>query len=211
MTFQFDAQAALIRAREARRERPKAPILPKVTELAADRAPTLGTLGTLGGGAEAKFAAFEERAAIIEFDAGRTRAAAEDEAAREAGHADADEFRRWLVSEYGRGLHSLRQADLCSSGRAYVETAVAFVRDGWAERALAAGWGPHELLRADEDKPWARLDRLGAAYLADRPIGVGADFIELAPTGSEPRKLWRYRGDGCGCWPWHALRVVDGR
>lgn len=210
MIFRFDARASLARARVAREGSPTVPILPVVSVLATVKAPTVGSVGTVGRGHEAKCAAFEERAAIVEFDAGLSRTAAEDGAAREEGHADAVSFHRWLASEYERGLRSLQTTNLCPSGRAFVETALEFVGSGWAERALAVGWGPHELLRADEDRPWDRLDRLGAAYLANDPIGVTADYIELEPVRREPRRVGRWRGDGKGCWPWHALRVVGG-
>ncbi len=154
--------------------------------------------------------AFEERAAILEFDAGRTRAAAEDEAAREKGHADRKAYRRWLAGEYERGLLILRRSGLCASGAAYVETGLQFVRSGWAERALAAGWGDHELFRADENFPWQRIERLGAGFLAADPIGVTAEYIDLEPAGREPRRIPRCRGDGYGCWPWHSVRAANG-
>ena len=41
--------------------------------------------------------AFEERAAIAEFDGGCSRGAAEDLAARSQGFNDADDYWRWLA------------------------------------------------------------------------------------------------------------------
>ena len=41
--------------------------------------------------------AFEERAAIVEYDGGLSRRAAEDVAARAQGFDDADDYWRWLA------------------------------------------------------------------------------------------------------------------
>ncbi len=41
--------------------------------------------------------AFEERAAIVEFDGGSTRATAEDVAARAQGYRDASAYWQWLA------------------------------------------------------------------------------------------------------------------
>ncbi len=44
--------------------------------------------------------AFEERAAVAQYDGGLSRSGAEDLAARQQGFADADAYWQWLAADY---------------------------------------------------------------------------------------------------------------
>jgi hypothetical protein len=47
----------------------------------------------------------------------------------------------------------------------FLDDARRFVDEGWAHRAEALGWEPHDLIGCDGIKPYARIDRLGLIWL----------------------------------------------
>jgi hypothetical protein len=47
----------------------------------------------------------------------------------------------------------------------------------WGEAAMAQGWTPQDLFGCDATAPWARVDRLGLAWLME-----GADVIDVTRT-----------------------------
>ncbi|MEO1104985.1 MAG: hypothetical protein AAFW98_14865 [Pseudomonadota bacterium] len=147
------------------------------------------------------FGDFAERAAILEYDGGLNRHEAEDIAARDAGFDDAAAFRVTLCASWRTQLDAMQGPELPPSGSDYVANAVAFVDGGWAERALEVGWTEAELVGADEVAPWARLDRLGAAYLIPNPAAITITEISQAVRGGDPLVLRRsLRRDGAPPW-----------
>lgn len=149
-----------------------------------------------------------ERAAILEHDAGLTRPEADDQAAREAGFADAAAYRAQLMRYWRHGLTRLHGADASIAGRRCTAAALSFIADGWAEKALGLGWGEQELLWADEAAPWVRFDRLGAAYFGAgiRVACITADTVTFCSLDGARTVLQRHRGDGRGNAPWLRLR-----
>jgi hypothetical protein len=62
-----------------------------------------------------------------------------------------------------------------------------FVDEGWARRAAALGWKPHDLIGCDEIKPYARVDRLGLIWLLNgrAVIAITGDTARICgATGS---------------------------
>jgi len=96
----------------------------------------------------------EERAAIVEHDGGIPRAWAEGFARLDPNRAPGDvPSRRWLqfIDDIGR-----------------------FLDDGWAERAVALGWGPLDLFGCDRERPFARIGYAGLLWLLN-----GDKLIEI--------------------------------
>jgi len=96
---------------------------------------------------EAEQAAFDERAAIIEFDGGAPRAWAEALARLDPVCPPGDiSPARWLqfIDDCGR-----------------------FLDDGWAARAAALGWGPLQLFGCNRDEPFARISQAGLLWLLE--------------------------------------------
>jgi hypothetical protein len=90
-------------------------------------------------------AAEEERAAIVEYEAGIPRAWAEGFARLRPERPLADVSpKRWqqFIDDIGR-----------------------FLDAGWAEKASALGWGPLDLFGCDRERPFARLDHAGLLWL----------------------------------------------
>jgi hypothetical protein len=144
---------------------PKPAKAPKVAASPLDAAPiTLGALATLGGGQlktqncepepDAWTDAHEERAAIVEYDAGTPRAWAEGFARLDPDKPPGDvPARRWLrfINDCGR-----------------------FLDGGWPAHAAALGWGPLDLFGCDRERPYARLDHQGLPWLVN-----GGSVVEL--------------------------------
>jgi hypothetical protein len=108
---------------------------------------------------------FEERAAIIEHDAGLTRQEAETLAAREQGFADADSLHGEMVRRWAAEIERLAKLSAVSPEcAAALKRARAFIDQGWALQAARLGWGETELFGVCPRKPWARLDRKGVAF-----------------------------------------------
>jgi hypothetical protein len=106
--------------------------------------------------------AFEERAAIAEYDGGTPRVWAEALARLDPSRPPADvPHRRWV-----------RFLDDC--GR--------FLDEGWATRAEAFGWGPLELFGCHRDKPFARISHCGLLWLLNRRqlLALTSDTARIA-------------------------------
>lgn len=96
---------------------------------------------SVGGWSESE----EERAALVEYDAGAPRAWAEALARLHPGQPPADVTPgRWLqfIDDCGR-----------------------FLDAGWADRAAVLDWHPLNLFGCDRERPFARLDRAGLLWL----------------------------------------------
>src|SRR5271155_3871030 len=96
----------------------------------------------------------EERAAIIEYDGGASRPWAEALARLDPARPPGDvPPKRWL-----------RFIDDCGL----------FLDGGWADRADALGWGPLDLVGADRERPFARIEHQGLLWLLN-----GGRIVEL--------------------------------
>ena len=114
----------------------------------------------------------EERAAIVEYESGVPWA--EGFARLDPNKPPADvPAKRWLhfIDDCGR-----------------------FLDAGWAEKAVALGWGPLDLFGADRERPFARIDHMGLLWLCK-----GGTIIELyrdravLKTQSGTRQTYRRR------------------
>jgi hypothetical protein len=97
-------------------------------------------------------------------------------------------------------LSPKRAAD--ARGLDCIAAALRFIAEGWAEKAVALGWGELELFGADPRAPWERLDRLGAAYSPFTVQDVDAERILYAPA---MRRLRASQADGAAL-PWEGDR-----
>lgn len=150
--------------------------------------------------------AFEERAAIAEYDRGMDRDAAERFAARAQGFESVSDLRGAAAAEWRRRLEGMAAKETSPSALVRIEAALRFVADGWAEMAAALGWPELELFGADPRAPWERLDRLGAAFSRHTPGAVTAEAIIYPGTGARPMRLYRgSQADGAGL-AWEAER-----
>lgn len=96
----------------------------------------------------------DERAAIVEYDAGIARPWAEALARLDPNKPPTDvPPSRWV-----------RFIDDCGH----------FLDGGWGARAMELGWGPLDLFGCDRERPFARVDHLGLLWLLN-----GGDVIEL--------------------------------
>ena len=86
--------------------------------------------------------AFEERAAIIEHDAGLPRQEAETLAAQEQGHADADSLHGGIADRWAAEIERLVSLPAVSpEGAEALQWARAFISAGWERRAVRLCWG----------------------------------------------------------------------
>ena len=109
--------------------------------------------------------AFEERAAIIEHDAGLPRQEAETLAAQEQGHADAGSLHGATVQRWAAEIGRLAKLPAVSpEGAEALKLARAFINEGWALQAARLGWDEVELFGVCPRAPWQRLDRKGVAF-----------------------------------------------
>lgn len=152
---------------------------------------------------------FEERSAILQHDEGLSRSNAESLAAREEGFADAHALRSGLCLSWEHSLSKIQDADLTRQANECVRNAIAFINEGWAIRAFELGWTEAELVWADVRAPWARLDNIGAAYLARRIEKVTTETIVCGVAAGSPLNIRRARGDGRVAPPWLGLEVLQ--
>jgi hypothetical protein len=116
----------------------------------------------------------DERAAIIEYDGGASRAWAEALARLDPANPPNDvPPKRWL-----------RFIDDC--GR--------FLDEGWADRAVALGWGTLDLFGCNRCKPFARIDHAGLLWLLNgcSLIALSTDTAAIA-TASGAGLTYRRR------------------
>ena len=83
-----------------------------------------------------------------------------------------------LPAQWERHLVTLgTQNGLARGGGRCIASALRFILAGWAEQALALGWTELELVGADPQAPWERLDRRGAAYSELTVVAITAEHI----------------------------------
>ena len=126
----------------------------------------------------------EERAAIVEYDAGAPRAWAEALARLDPACPRCDmPPKRWLQ---------------------FIDDCRRFLDDGWAVCAERLGWGPLDLFGCDRTKPFARIDRAGLLWLLNgrKLLALSADAAAIA-TASGGYLTFRPRtGDLVGVVAW---------
>ena len=109
--------------------------------------------------------AFEERAAIIEFDGGLPRQEAETLAAQQQGFTDADSLHGESVRRWAAEIERLAKLPAVSpDGAEALKRARAFIAKGWALQAARLSWDEVELFGVCPRAPWQRLDRKGVAF-----------------------------------------------
>jgi hypothetical protein len=136
-------------------------------------------------------AAFNERAAVLEYDAGLMRVEAERQAAAEQGFATLEELFAAVAAGWAERLRGLQASERSPRGRHCIAAALRFIEHGWALEALRCGWDELAIVGACPVAPWQRLDRLGAAYSMFTPIDVTPEAILYRSSGKEPLRLLR--------------------
>lgn len=137
----------------------------------------------------------EERAAIVEYDAGAPRAWAEGFARLDPNDAPADvPPRRWL-----------RFIDDC--GR--------FLDGGWARQAAAFGWGPLDLFGCDRERAFARVDHAGLLWLLNgrKLMALTADTATIETLSGTHQTYRRRRSIAYGevALPWELGPLGSGK
>ena len=200
MTFRFDAQGALaaLRARggaatpaiaatvapgPARTVAGVAGVAGPAPAIRAPGGTVAGVATVAGGRPEAGtrpgllLDAYEERAGIAEHDGGLSRAGAEDTAARALGVSDPGALCAAAAVDWAARLAAMAAAERDLTGQRSIAAARRFVAGGWAEKAAALGWTELDLFGLCPAGRWARLDRLGAAFLDFEAVEATRDFI----------------------------------
>ncbi len=184
--FIFDARAALSEIQD------NTPATVATTATNPAFKPKISRLSQPIPGENATFAApdpdaFEERAAIIEFDGGLPRQEAETLAAQQQGFADADSLHGESVRCWAAEIERLAKLPAVSpDGAEALKRARAFIAKGWALQAARLSWDEVELFGVCPCAPWTRLDRKGAAF-------GGAVQIVTAEAVAYVGGLRRYR------------------
>ena len=137
---------------------------------------------------------YEERAGIIEFDAGLPRQEAETLAAQELGFIDADDLHGEIVRRWAAEIEQLaKQRAVSPDGAAALKWAQVFISQGWALQAVRLGWDEVELFGVCPRAPWQRLDRKGVAF-GGAVVAVTAE--EVAYVGGLRRFKAQVNNDG---------------
>lgn len=100
-----------------------------------------------------------------------------------------------------------QEGDLCSSGRKYIGNAIAFIKSGWADRALGLGWAPERLFHVDPRAPWLRFDRIGAAFLATNVTAITDETMVMRASREGSIRLCRGRRAGDGAFVWDVIET----
>ena len=149
---------------------------------------------------------FEERAAIIEHDAGLPRQEAETLAAQEQGHAGADSFYGDVVQRWAAEIERLVKLPAVSpDGAEALRRAQAFINDGWALQAARLGWDEVELFGVCPRAPWQRFDRKGVAF------GGAVQFVTqdaVAYVGGLRRYRAQVNNDGGAVPIWELVQIT---
>ncbi len=121
----------------------------------------------------------EERAAIVEHDGKIPHAWAEGFAQLDPDRPPGDvPTRRW---------------------RRFIDDIGRFLDDDWAEKAVALGWGPHDLFGCDRDRPFARIDQAGLLWLLNgNKLVMLAENAATIETRTGARQTWRRKPDEPG-------------
>jgi hypothetical protein len=140
---------------------PKPPPSEFLAKLKAHRAELIAAL------TESPSDEFDERGAVIEYDADAPRAWAEALARLDTARPPGDvPAKRW---------------------RQFIDDCGQFLDEGWAARAVALGWSPLDLFGCDRACPFARIDRAGLLWLlnGNRLAALGPDTAAIvAPSGA---------------------------
>jgi hypothetical protein len=134
---------------------------------------------------------FNERAGVLEHDAGLTRTEAERQAAAEQGFTALDELYGAAVGGWAERLRALHASEQSRRGQECITRALAFIEGNWALEALRCGWDELALVGACPVAPWERLDRLGVAYREGTVVAVTASAVLYHSSGKEPLRLLR--------------------
>ena len=109
--------------------------------------------------------AFEERAAILEYDAGLQRHEAETLAAQEQGFANVPSLQGEMVRRWAAEIERVVKFPAVNSEDVEaLKRAQAFISEGWALQAARLGWDEVELFGVCPCVTWQRRDRTGAAF-----------------------------------------------
>jgi hypothetical protein len=115
----------------------------------------------------------EERAAIIQHEAGAPRAWAEGFARLDRAVPPQDVSpQRW---------------------QRFIDDCGLFIDFGWAARADALGWGPLDLFGCDRARPWQRVERLGLLWLLNGRRLLKLDECTAAIQAANGATLTFYR------------------
>ena len=149
--------------------------------------------------------AFEERAAIIEYDAGLQRHDAETLAAQEQGFADVPSLQGEMVRRWAAEIERLARLPAISpEGTVALKRARTFISEGWALQAARLGWDEVELFGICPHVTWRRRDRTGAAFggavqavTAEAVAYVGGLRRYRAQVNNDSRAvpIWELAGD----------------
>jgi hypothetical protein len=126
----------------------------------------------------------EERAAIAKYDGGAPGVWAEALARLDPACPPCDiSPMRWL-----------RFIDDC--GR--------FLDEGWADRAMALGWGPLDLFGCNRDKPFARISQAGLLWLLEgrKLLALTADTAAIATQSGGKLTFYRRELETGGVLTW---------
>ena len=108
---------------------------------------------------------FQERAGILEYDAGLQRHDAETRAAQEQGFSDVPSLQGEMARCWAAEIARLAKLPAISpEGTKSLQRARAFISEGWALQAARLGWDEVELFGVCPRAPWQRLDRKGVAF-----------------------------------------------
>lgn len=205
MAFTFDAKAALAEISDTARH-PATPAIPATVSLSdspgnetvagiatvAGVSPRAGKTETGDTARTPDLDAFEERAAIAEYDGGASREEAERMAAGALGFAEPAALFAAAADGWRRNLEALarRWAD-DPRGCEHIAAALAFMRNGWAEKAAALGWPELGLFGVHPVAPWRRFDAMGAAFARHPVAAVTRDSITYRSRDHRTLTRWR--------------------
>ena len=65
------------------------------------------------------------------------------------------------------------------SWRQFIDDTRLFLNGGFAERAVALGWGSHDLFGCDRDRPFTRIDQAGLCWLI-----VGNRLVDISESAA---------------------------
>ena len=149
--------------------------------------------------------AFEERAGILEYDAGLQRHDAETRAAQEQGFSDVPSIQGAMTRRWAEEIERLAKLPTASDeGTKALKRARAFISEGWALQAARLGWNEVELFGVSPRAPWQRLDRKGVAFggavqavTADAVVYVGNLRRYRAQVNNDNGAvpIWQLAGD----------------
>jgi len=149
--------------------------------------------------------AFEERAGILEYDAGLQRHDAETRAAQELGFNDAPSLQGEMARHWAAEIERLARLPAISpEGAVALKRARTFISEGWALQAARLGWDEVELFGICPHVTWRRRDRTGAAFggavqavTAEAVAYVGGLRRYRAQVNNDSRAvpIWELAGD----------------